>query len=71
MDRGAWNCVSAVPVAIEPTGWGCRLVYVKDCEEVSLREIGRMMRISESRVCKIHMRLLERLKDRFRVGADE
>jgi hypothetical protein len=27
--------------------------------------------LSESRVCKIHARLLERLKDRFRVDAQE
>ena len=46
-------------------------MYLKYWEELSMREIGEMMRISESRVCKIHMRLLERLKDRFRVGADE
>ena len=48
-----------------------RLVYLKYWEELSMREIGEMMRLSESRVCKIHTRLLERLKDRFRVGADE
>jgi RNA polymerase sigma factor for flagellar operon FliA len=58
-------------VAQKLTGQEYRLVYLKYWEELSMREIGGMMRISESRVCKIHMRLLERLKDRFRVGADE
>ncbi len=58
-------------VAQKLTGQEYRLVYLKYWEELSMREIGEMMRISESRVCKIHMRLLERLKDRFRVGADE
>jgi RNA polymerase sigma factor for flagellar operon FliA len=42
-----------------------RIVYLKYWEELSMREIGQLMRLSESRVCKIHMRLLERLKDRF------
>jgi len=42
-----------------------RIVYLKYWEELSMREIGELMRLSESRVCKIHMRLLERLKDRF------
>ena len=46
-----------------------RLVYLKYWEELSMREIGQMMRLSESRVCKIHTRLLERLKDRFRVDS--
>jgi RNA polymerase sigma factor for flagellar operon FliA len=58
-------------VAQKLTGQEYRLVYLKYWEELSMREIGQMMRISESRVCKIHMRLLERLKDRFRVGAEE
>src|SRR5262249_36149180 len=53
------------------TGQEYRLVYLKYWEELSMREIGEMMRISESRVCKIHMRLLERLKDRFRGSGDE
>jgi RNA polymerase sigma factor for flagellar operon FliA len=58
-------------VAQKLTGQEYRLVYLKYWEELSMREIGELMRISESRVCKIHMRLLERLKDRFRVGTDE
>jgi RNA polymerase sigma factor for flagellar operon FliA len=58
-------------VAQRLTGQEYRLVYLKYWEELSMREIGEMMRISESRVSKIHMRLLERLKDRFRVGTEE
>lgn len=58
-------------VAQKLTGQEYRLVYLKYWEELSMREIGELMRISESRVCKIHTKLLERLKDRFRVGADE
>jgi len=46
-----------------------RLVYLKYWEELSMREIGQLMDLSESRVCKMHMKLLERLKDRLRAGA--
>jgi RNA polymerase sigma factor for flagellar operon FliA len=42
-----------------------RIVYLKYWEDLSMREIGELTHISESRVCKIHARLLERLKDRF------
>ena len=48
-----------------------RIVYLKYWEELSMREIGELMRLSESRVCKVHARLLERLKDRFRVNAPD
>lgn len=48
-----------------------RIVYLKYWEELSMREIGEIMRLSESRVCKVHARLLERLKDRFRAGSRE
>ena len=47
-----------------------RIVYLKYWEELPMREIGQLTKLSESRVCKIHSRLLERLKDRFRVGAE-
>jgi RNA polymerase sigma factor for flagellar operon FliA len=47
-----------------------RIVYLKYWEELSMREIGELMRLSESRVCKIHMRLLERLKDRFHANIE-
>jgi RNA polymerase sigma factor for flagellar operon FliA len=47
-----------------------QLVYLKYWEELSMREIGELMRLSESRVCKIHSRLLDRLKDRFRVEVE-
>jgi len=48
-----------------------RIVYLKYWEDLSMREIGLLTQLSESRVCKIHARLLERLKDRFRVQASE
>ena len=43
-----------------------RIVYLRYWEELSMREIGSLTNLSESRVYKIHTRLLERLKDRFR-----
>ncbi len=43
-----------------------RIVYLKYWEELPMREIGQLTGLSESRVCKIHSRLLERLKDRLR-----
>lgn len=43
-----------------------RIVYLKYWEELPMREIGLLIGLSESRVCKIHSSLLERLKDRFR-----
>lgn len=42
-----------------------RIVYLKYWEDLSMREIGELTQLSESRVCKIHQKLLERLKDRF------
>ena len=48
-----------------------RLVYLRYWEELPMREIGQLLGLSESRVCKIHTKLLERLKDRFRVGVYE
>jgi RNA polymerase sigma factor for flagellar operon FliA len=47
------------------------IVYLKYWEELPMREIGQLTGLSESRVCKIHARLLERLQDRFRVHEDE
>ena len=44
-----------------------RIVYLKYWEELPMREIGQLTGLSESRVCKIHARLIDRLKDRFRV----
>jgi len=43
-----------------------RVVYLKYWEELPLREIGALLQLSESRVSKIHARLIERLQDRFR-----
>ncbi len=48
-----------------------RIVYLKYWEELPMREIGELTGLSESRVCKIHTRLIERLQDRFRVHLDE
>jgi RNA polymerase sigma factor for flagellar operon FliA len=39
-----------------------RIVYLKYWEELPMREIGEDIGLSESRVCKIHSRLLDRLK---------
>jgi RNA polymerase sigma factor for flagellar operon FliA len=39
-----------------------RLVYLRYWEELSMREIGEFMRLSESRVCKMHQQLIERLQ---------
>ena len=47
-----------------------RIVYLKYWEELPMREIGELEGLSESRVCKIHARLIERLRDRLRVNAD-
>ncbi len=48
-----------------------RIVYLKYWEELPMREIGQLTGLSESRVCKIHARLIERLRDRFRVDKPE
>ena len=58
-------------VAQKLTDQEYRIVYLKYWEELPMREIGQVMNLSESRVCKIHARLLVRLKDRFRVNAEE
>jgi RNA polymerase sigma factor for flagellar operon FliA len=42
-----------------------RIVYLKYWEDLSMKEIGQLTHLSESRVCKIHAKLMERLKDRF------
>jgi len=42
-----------------------QIVYLRYWEELSLREIGELLHLSESRVCKIHAQLLERLKQRL------
>jgi len=48
-----------------------RIVYLKYWEELSMREIGELTSLSESRVCKIHSRLIERLKSRLSTTAAE
>jgi RNA polymerase sigma factor for flagellar operon FliA len=47
-----------------------RIVYLKYWEELPMREIGMLAGLSESRVCKIHAKLIDRLKDRFRVHGE-
>jgi RNA polymerase sigma factor for flagellar operon FliA len=42
-----------------------QIVYLRYWEDLSLREIGEVLHLSESRVCKVHVRLLERLKERL------
>jgi RNA polymerase sigma factor for flagellar operon FliA len=49
----------------------CRVVYLKYWEELPLREIGELEGLSESRVCKIHLRLLERLRAELRRTAGD
>jgi RNA polymerase sigma factor for flagellar operon FliA len=44
-----------------------RILYLKYWEELPMREIGELTGLSESRVCKVHSRLIERLRDRLRV----
>lgn len=58
-------------VAQRLTGVEYRILYLKYWEELPMREIGELAGLSESRVCKIHSRLMERLKERFRVEQDE
>lgn len=47
-----------------------RILYLRYWEGLSMREIGELLELSESRVCKIHARLIERLQDRLRVHQD-
>jgi RNA polymerase sigma factor for flagellar operon FliA len=44
-----------------------RILYLRYWEGLAMREIGETLDVSESRVCKIHARLIERLKEHFRV----
>ncbi len=54
-------------VAQELTVQEYRVVYLKYWEEMPLREIGIVLGLSESRVCKIHLALLGRLRDKLSV----
>jgi RNA polymerase sigma factor for flagellar operon FliA len=47
-----------------------RILYLRYWEGMAMREIGELTELSESRVCKIHMRLIERLQERLRVAQD-
>ncbi len=42
-----------------------RIIFLKYWRELPMREIGEMTGLSESRVCKIHAKLIGRLRDRF------
>ncbi|MFT5286190.1 MAG: RNA polymerase sigma factor for flagellar operon FliA [Planctomycetota bacterium] len=42
-----------------------RLIYMRYWEGLSMREIGDELGLSESFVCKIHVRLIDRLRERF------
>jgi RNA polymerase sigma factor for flagellar operon FliA len=48
-----------------------RILYLRYWEGLPMREIGQLTSLSESRVCKIHARLIERLQDRLRVHSTE
>jgi len=48
-----------------------RVLYLRYWETLPMREIGELTGLSESRVCKIHAKLIERLQDRFRVHLED
>ena len=48
-----------------------RIFYLKYFQFMPMREIGQLTGLSESRVCKIHARLIDRLRNRFRVDQSE
>jgi len=48
-----------------------RILHLRYWEGKAMREIGEAMGLSESRVCKIHARLLERLQERLRAADDD
>ncbi|HRV80728.1 MAG TPA: sigma-70 family RNA polymerase sigma factor [Planctomycetota bacterium] len=52
-------------VAQKLTDQEYRIVYLKYWEDLTMREIGELTQLSESRVCKIHTRLILRLRERF------
>jgi RNA polymerase sigma factor for flagellar operon FliA len=56
-------------VAERLTGQEFRIVYFKYWEDLPMRVIGELTGLSESRVCKIHTRLIARLRDRLGVEA--
>lgn len=51
-------------VAQKLTDQEYRIVYLKYWEDLPMRAIGELTGLSESRVCKIHTRLIGRLRDR-------
>jgi RNA polymerase sigma factor for flagellar operon FliA len=47
-----------------------RIIYLRYWEGLAMRAIGELTGLSESRVCKIHVSLIERLQDRLGVHQD-
>lgn len=58
-------------VASRLTDQEYRIVYLYYWEDLPMREIGALTGLSESRICKIHMQLIDRLKARLRAHAAE
>jgi len=48
-----------------------RILYMRYWEGLAMREIGELTGLSESRICKIHMRLIERLQERLRADLED
>ncbi|MFT7487206.1 MAG: RNA polymerase sigma factor for flagellar operon FliA [Candidatus Paceibacteria bacterium] len=48
-----------------------RILYLRYWEGLAMREIGEMTGLSESRICKIHTRLIERLQDRLNANLED
>jgi RNA polymerase sigma factor for flagellar operon FliA len=46
-----------------------QVVYLRYWENLAMREIGELLSLSESRVCKIHMQVLARLRERLSSSA--
>ncbi len=57
-------------VAQKLTDQEYRIAYLRYWEDLSMREIGAIEGLSESRVCKIHAKLIDRLRDRFRAHVE-
>lgn len=48
-----------------------RILYMRYWDGLAMREIGEVTGLSESRVCKIHTRLIERLQERLHANPDD
>jgi RNA polymerase sigma factor FliA len=56
-------------VAHRLTELEARIVYLRYWENLPMREIGQLLDLSESRISKVHARLLQRLQERLQGGA--